>query len=228
MKVRDWWIAPQPVAMRRRTRTAWQQHRIMQMCCYGTGAGAPTDLAFTFGLHTVQDMGWFDVVTPEHAYWVRAELTRLIARHYRGSFSELDLNHIHLALRCLSQNEANELVNRVDYRFFILGGTSFNSAERAERARGMQVSDKIPPDILQKLEMNLAELEASLLANDGKLAQHMRASHQLLISYPETVHLLDDAEVSRLITGAEQLASTQIVVVKTKAASRKKPGADEL
>jgi hypothetical protein len=61
------------------------------------------------------------------------------------------------------------------------------------------------------------------------MPSHLRASHQLLISYPETVHLLDDDEIARLISAAQ--IHTQIEIVKAgtaKAGSRKKISADDL
>jgi hypothetical protein len=61
------------------------------------------------------------------------------------------------------------------------------------------------------------------------MPSHLRASHQLLISYPETVHLLDDDEIARLISAAQ--IHTQIEIVKAgtaKAGGRKKISADDL
>jgi len=87
----------------------------------------------------------------------------------------------------------------------------------------------LPPDVVSKLTMSLASLEAALLEKDPMMPQHLRASHQLLISYPETVHLLDDDEIARLISAAQ--IHTQIEIVKagtSRAAGRKKISADDL
>jgi hypothetical protein len=87
----------------------------------------------------------------------------------------------------------------------------------------------LPPDVVAKLTMSLASLEAALLEKDPMMPQHLRASHQLLISYPETVHLLDDDEIARLISAAQ--IHTQIEIVKAgtaKAGGRKKISADDL
>jgi hypothetical protein len=54
------------------------------------------------------------------------------------------------------------------------------------------------------------------------MPQHLRASHQLLISYPETVHLLDDAEIARLISAAQIHTQIEIVKASTASAGRKK------
>ena len=86
----------------------------------------------------------------------------------------------------------------------------------------------LPPDVVAKLTMSLASLEAALLEKDPMMPSHLRASHQLLISYPETVHLLDD-EIARLISAAQ--IHTQIEIVKAgtaKAGGRKKISADDL
>lgn len=87
----------------------------------------------------------------------------------------------------------------------------------------------LPLDIIAKLEMSLASLEQSLLAKDPMMPQHLRNSHQLLITYPESVALLDDAEIATLI-GAAQV-HTGIEVVKAaapKTGGRKKITVDDL
>ena len=94
----------------------------------------------------------------------------------------------------------------------------------------MQLSDKIPADVMSKLNMSLASLEQALLAKDPLMPQHLRSSHQLLISYPETVHLLDDSEVATLIAAAEQHTKTQIIkdTVKKGAGTSKKLSVTDL
>lgn len=73
------------------------------------------------------------------------------------------------------------------------------------------IESKIPPDILARLDTALASLESALAAKDPLMSNHLRASHQILISYPETVHLLDDAEIARLIGAAQVHAKVEIV-----------------
>ena len=75
----------------------------------------------------------------------------------------------------------------------------------------MQTSDKVPADILHRLEESLASLEQALLAKDPLMPNHLRNTHAILISYPETVHLLDDAEIARIIDAAEIHTKTEIV-----------------
>jgi hypothetical protein len=75
----------------------------------------------------------------------------------------------------------------------------------------MRNSDAIPQDVLARLDQSLAHLEQSLLAKDPMMPQHLRNSHSLLISYPETVHLLEDHEIARLVDAAELHTKTEIV-----------------
>ena len=85
-------------------------------------------------------------------------------------------------------------------------------------------TSKLPKEVHDRLLMNLASLEQSLLSKDPLMAQHLRNSHAILVSYPETVHLLDDQEVARLIDAAEIHTKTEIVkaVAAGKGASSKK------
>lgn len=82
----------------------------------------------------------------------------------------------------------------------------------------------IPQEVLSRLTMNLAELQAALLAKDAMMPQHLRNTHAILVSYPETVHLLDDQEVAALIDAAEIHTKTEIVksVAAGKGAVKKK------
>ena len=88
----------------------------------------------------------------------------------------------------------------------------------------------IPDEIMSKLEDSLAKLEQALLEKDVMMPQHLRNTHSLLITYPETVHLLDDEEIARIIDAAEIHTKTEIVkaAAKGKGASRKKIDAGDL
>lgn len=106
----------------------------------------------------------------------------------------------------------------------------FNPLSHPERCTAMKLSDKIPQDVMNKLSMSLAGLQASLLNKDPLMPQHLRASHQLLVNYPETVHLLDDTEIAAIIDASEIHTKTQIVAdtVKKSAGTKKKIGAADL
>jgi hypothetical protein len=69
----------------------------------------------------------------------------------------------------------------------------------------------IPQDVLSKLMLAMASLESGLLTKDPELPRHLQESHRLLITYPETVHLLEDTELAALIQAAELHTNTQIV-----------------
>lgn len=83
---------------------------------------------------------------------------------------------------------------------------------------------KIPEAVMQSLAIHMGNLEKALLAKDPEMPNHLRESHRLLITYPETVHLLDDTEINHLITAAEDYTKTKIVadVVKGKGSRGKK------
>lgn len=100
--------------------------------------------------------------------------------------------------------------------------------EVIERAFMKPHSTTLPPDIVAKLTMSLASLEAALLNKDPMMPQHLRQSHQLLISYPETVHLLDDDEIARLISAAQIHADIEIVKAAAPRNTKKKISADDL
>lgn len=70
---------------------------------------------------------------------------------------------------------------------------------------------KLPPDVLSQVQMKLADYTQALLAKDPDMPKHLQESHRLLITYPETTHLLDDDEIALLIQGQEKLMNTQIV-----------------
>lgn len=92
-------------------------------------------------------------------------------------------------------------------------------------------SNRIPAQIMQDLALKMGALQRSLLAVDPEMPNHLRESHRLLITYPESVALLDDDEIAALIQAAEKHTQTQIVsaVAKGKgSSSKKKISADDL
>lgn len=86
---------------------------------------------------------------------------------------------------------------------------------------------EILPTVLQKLQ----GLEQALLAKDPGMPMYLRDSHRLLITYPESVHLLDDTEIALLLRSAEQWTDTKIMseAAKGKSSGKKaKVSADDL
>lgn len=74
-----------------------------------------------------------------------------------------------------------------------------------------KMQDRIPADILSKLQTSMQGLEMALLKQDPEMKNHLRESHRLLISYPETVHLLEDNEIAGIIKASQQHMKTQII-----------------
>ena len=94
----------------------------------------------------------------------------------------------------------------------------------------MKRVDTIPPDVLDRLDSHLASLEQALLEKDPMMPQHLRNSHSILISYPETAHLLEDSEIAMLIDAAEIHTKTEIIkaTVKKATGTRKKVDVSDL
>lgn len=89
---------------------------------------------------------------------------------------------------------------------------------------------RIPPEQLERLQAALLSLETALLAKDPLMPQHLAASHRVLVSYPETVHLLDDAEIAKIVEAQQQHTMTQVVsdAAKGKSGGKKKVTVDDL
>lgn len=81
---------------------------------------------------------------------------------------------------------------------------------------------KIPTGVLSQLLTNMQSLEKGLLTADPQLGSYLKESHKILITHPETVHLLDDEEISRLIDAAQKFTDTQIVAALAKKSSSRK------
>ena len=93
-----------------------------------------------------------------------------------------------------------------------------------------EVVGKIPTEVMAVLKEKLQLVESSLLSVDANMKEHLRESHRLLISYPETVHLLDDAEIHNLLEAAQKLTNQRIVAdtAKKKTAGKSKPSIDDI
>lgn len=170
-------------------------------------------------------------------YWTRSKFQTTHPLDFYCSVVKLDFKEHHNHPNSLLANIATTYlvqwqrpIEQFDTRSLVWSLNKFNSTT-VEKVISMKdnTQQTLPPDVVSKLTMSLASLEQSLLAKDPMMPQHLRASHQLLISYPETVHLLDDDEIARLISAAQ--IHTQIEIVKASAgrvASKKKITADDL
>lgn len=155
-------------------------------------------------------------------------LLHLISNFWQRDMEDIDIRWISLFFRQMpapQQDQAAELATR-----FLTTGQYLTS--RHERASLMKHSETIPQDVMARLDQSLAHLEQALLTKDPMMPQHLRNTHSLLISYPETVHLLEDAEVARLIDAAELHTKTEIVKAvaagKSSGGSRKKVDVSDL
>lgn len=77
-----------------------------------------------------------------------------------------------------------------------------------------EIQDAITPETISQLQAAMSELEAALLRVDAALPGHLQASHRLLTSYPESVHLLTDEGVHQLIRAAQEYTKTKIIADK--------------
>lgn len=86
------------------------------------------------------------------------------------------------------------------------------------------IAHNVPADVMDRLAASLLNLETSLLEKDPMMPQHLRNTHSLLITYPESTHLLEDDEIARIIDAAEIHTKTEIVkaTVKKGTGTRKK------
>lgn len=142
--------------------------------------------------------------------------------NWRGGIWELNTGTLWFTLKNLTPEEQHECLASMEF-YRLDGGRFWHTEERKTFLNHinevkMKPSDKIPADVYDKLSMSLASLEQSLLNQDPLMPNHLRSSHQILIQYPETVHLLEDEEIARLIDAAELHTKTEIV--KATAASK--------
>lgn len=161
---------------------------------------------------------------------LRTEILACIRAYWERPLHELDLPWIDLLFQQLNEKEqyaAWDAIVAINYL-----PSNLPLTWRPTHMKALPDTQNIPHDILSKLEMNLASLEKSLLEKDAMMPQHLRNVHSLLISYPETVHLLEDAEIARIIEGAQVHTKTEIVKAAAKggaaSGSRKKIALEDL
>lgn len=142
-----------------------------------------------------------------------------VLRFWTGGIFELNTGTLWFTLKNLVPAEQRQAL--LDVPFYNKAYTGPKFFLNVINEVKMKPCDKIPTDVYDRLSMSLASLEQSLLNQDPLMPNHLRTSHQILIQYPETVHLLEDAEIARLIDAAEIHTKTEIV----KATASKSGGA---
>lgn len=234
MAVLPYFIAPLTPEQYSKTLVA---HTARGFCFHiNTPASAPapramTELRQTLGLNRVWKNLELDATkrTPVSEL-LRTEILACIRECWERPLYELDLHWIDLLFQQLNEREQHYAWNAIVAINFL--PSHLPLTWRTEHMKAVPATQNIPHDILSKLEMNLASLEKSLLDKDAMMPQHLRNVHSLLISYPETVHLLEDAEIARIIEGAQVHTKTEIVKATAKggaaSGSRKKIALEDL
>lgn len=181
------------------------------------GPRAKHPLAFSWALG-LQSIDWYSSPPAVLSRQPTQEILIAVASYWRGRLEDLDLSMIALRFGSLP-TEQHELAVHLMTDELLL-----------PKEYRMKRVDTIPPDVLDRLDSHLASLEQALLDKDPMMPQHLRNSHSILISYPETVHLLEDHEIARLIDAAEIHTKTEIIkaTVKKAAGTRKKVDVSDL
>ena len=203
------WIPPLNGEQVARTKLYHTARGVSWYINQGPRAKHPLAFSWALGLHSVN---WYSSPPTSLYRYLTQEILIAVAGHWCGRLEDLDLPMLALRFGCLptAQHElavqlmSDELLLPKEYR--------------------MKRVDTIPPDVLDRLDSHLASLEQALLEKDPMMPQHLRNTHSILISYPETVHLLEDHEIARLINAAEIHTKTEIVkaTVKKGTGTRKK------
>lgn len=232
MNTLPYFIAPLSEAMQIRTLIA---HKARGFCFYinslreSPAPRSTLDLRMVLGLTKVLP-ALRPLKQAKIPYDISYHLLRTAASHWMRPIGELDLRWIEIEFLQHDESDQYKIWDLIDR--IINRGTNMPLSWRAEQMRTPTDTNTIPSDVLSKLEMSLASLESSLLAKDPMMPQHLRNTHSLLISYPETVHLLDDEEISRIIAAAQVHTKTEIVKATAKgtsaSGSRKKVSIDDL
>ena len=212
----NYFIAPLSDAMISRTLVA---HKARGFCFFITSpedAPSPrTTLDLVMCLNVLNKLPGYQA--NKHPLCIGSDLLALCSEHWRRSIAELNLSWIHLEFSQLNPSEQFQSLKLIE---------SILMKERNEEAMS-----RIPDTTMRSLEMSLASLEQALLAKDPLMSQHLRNTHSLLISYPETVHLLEDKEIELIIDAAEVHTKTEIVkavAAKKSSGGRAKVSVDSL
>ena len=220
----NFFIKPMTVELAARTLLV---HNSVGICFYLTTGRSPFSLSHTLGL--ANKLQWYKpVLTGNDVDTLQAnKILWLATSMWSHGLNTLDLNMLHLRLASMPKSDQMQCMNNV-LRFF---NRARYVSNKLERCNLMQMNDAIPRDVMMRLQSSLASLETALLDKDPLMPQHLRNTHSILISYPESVHLLDDNEIARIIDAAEIHTKTEIVKAAAAgkgAGSRKKVSAEDL
>ena len=205
----NFWIPPQSQELQARTKLF---HTARGITYHITGPAFSHPLAFSFALG-LRDIEWYSTPPLELPLHLREEFLIAIAGHWRKPLEDLDINMLRLRLGCVPQQEQSALMRLINSQLLL-----------PKEFRMKDIEHNVPADVMDRLTVALSNLETSLLEKDPMMPQHLRNTHSLLITYPETTHLLEDSEIAMLIDAAEIHTKTEIVkaTVKKGTGTRKK------
>ena len=181
----------------------------------------PLEFAFLLGLSS--KLAWYPrELSGKHSLDMEAsmKLLQTVANFWQRPIYDIDTLMMATRLSMFNKQEQWEIVCRVaDF-----ARIDCHYSQQRKDMKTIPETSKLPKEVHDRLLMNLASLEQSLLAKDPQMPNHLRNSHAILVSYPETVHLLEPHEVARLIDAAEIHTKTEIVkaVAAGKGAASKK------
>ena len=209
------WIPPLNGEQVARTKLYHTARGVSWYINQGPRAKHPLAFSWALGLHAVD---WYSSPPTSLSPYLTQEILIAVAGHWRGRLEDLDLPMLALRFGCLPTEQHDLAVKLMNDELLL--PTEFR----------MNRVDTLPPDVLDRLDSHLASLEQALLDKDPMMPQHLRNTHSILISYPETVHLLEDGEIARLIDAAEIHTKTEIVkaTVKKATGARKKVDVSDL
>lgn len=169
----------------------------------------PLDFAFLLGLSS-KVKWWPEFTSLKSSNALATTMLTLAGGNWKRSLYDFDGVMLALRLAALPQEQQSAAMRAI-----------YGKLERLENPmKELAPTSSLPQEVYARLEMNLASLEAALIAKDPMMPQHLRNSHAILISYPETVNLLADDEIARLIDAAE--IHTGVEIVKAVAAGKGK------
>lgn len=205
----NFWIPPQSQELQARTKLF---HTARGITYHITRPVDTHPLAFSWALG-LRNLQWYSSPPAPLSLYVREEFLIAIAGHWRKPLTSLDMNMLATRMGCVPAREQATLIRLINSQLLL-----------PKEFRMKDIEHSIPMDVMDRLTVALSNLETSLLEKDPMMPQHLRNTHSLLITYPETTHLLEDSEIAMLIDAAEIHTKTEIVkaTVKKGTGTRKK------
>lgn len=205
----NFWIPPQSQELQARTKLF---HTARGITYHITRPVDTHPLAFSWALG-LRNLQWYSSPPAPLSLYVREEFLIAIAGHWHKPLTSLDMNMLATRMGCVPVSEQATLIKLINSQLLL-----------PKEFRMKDIEHNVPADVMDRLAASLLNLETALLEKDPMMPQHLRNTHSLLITYPETVHLLADSEIAMLIDAAEIHTKTEIVkaTVKKGTGTRKK------